>query len=72
MRKLMYSVRRADGTTFETASYFETISENCEVIKTYLVPIDERTENEKARAEVHRKKWREHRNLERKSVNVPC
>ena len=71
MRKLMYSVRRADGTIFETAKYFETISENCEVIKTYLVPIDERTEKEKERAREHVRKAREFRNFKKKNSVVP-
>lgn len=47
MRKVMYRVKGADGKEFHTASYFEATADGCKLEETYLVPIDERTDEEK-------------------------
>lgn len=40
MRKLMYRVRRADGTEFHTPSYAEAKAEGNRIKETYLVPVE--------------------------------
>lgn len=69
MRKLMYLVLNSDGRTFETASYAEATAPNREILKTFLAPIDERTDAERTKAGQRGKKMRD---FKRKNANPPC
>ena len=57
MRKVMYTVKKTDGTKIDTANYFE--AKNGVIEKTYLVDVDTRTEKEIAATAKHAAKAQE-------------
>lgn len=59
MRRLNYRVRKADGTEFHTTSYKEATNGGNRIEETYLTKVDERTEEQKARARAHAQKIQE-------------
>lgn len=64
MRAMRYVVEDNDGRIFDTASYSNAMSGH-RIIKTYLVPVDERTEEEKKQAREHARKVQEVLRLKR-------
>lgn len=59
MRKLNYEVKKADGSTFHTASYTLAKQSGNRIVNTYLTWVDEQTEEEKEKNREHAKKVRE-------------
>ena len=56
MRKLIYTVRREDGTLFETASYSEATKDGNKIIKDNLIEISNLSDEYKAKMRKNAKK----------------
>lgn len=61
MRKLMYEVKKADGTVFTTSSYSEATAEGNKIKRDFLVPMDTTSEKQKEWMRKHAQKFWEKR-----------
>lgn len=60
MRKLIYTVKKNDGTLFETASYSEATRDGNKIIRNNLIEISDISDEYKAKMRKHAEKVAEH------------